>query len=224
MGLKITHYPFKDVVFSKDTKILIDTCFFVSLLNDKDPKNSDCMALLRTFLVYECALYINELISAEFINQISKKLFVNDIRYKIDKTNPVNTPANINLITACFGKHDRKLIKDKRLEKFHNIPFNKYFYNIHKNEWKRDLLKIYFDKSVEMHSQFESGLKLKHAYINRLTTDLAKDIMCNHMLPINDAYLLACANTNNIPYLLTLDGDFDIIDQDNQLPVTILKI
>lgn len=219
--MKIINYPFQQAVLKNTTKILIDTCFLLSLLYDKDPKNPECIMTLKKLKLANCMLFTNDIITAEFINQIQKKLFLDDIKYRILHTEPVNTPSNVELILACFSKNDRKLIKERKLEKFHHIPFNKYFYNISKNEWKKDLLKVYFDKSVDSHSEIEKSLNLSHVSIDSSSVALAKDLMKKYMLSVNDAYHLACAELNNIEYLLTLDCDFEEI---SKIKVNILKI
>lgn len=219
--MKIINYPFENMHFNSNTKIMIDTCFLLSLLHDKDPKNTECILTLKKLIIGDCPLFINDIISAEFINQIIKKLFINDLRYKIDKKEPINTIPNINLILACFNKYDRKIIRDRKLEKFNHIPFNKYFYNISKNPWKKDLLKVYFEKSVEIHTQLEAGLKIRYVCIDEKCVQLAKNFMKIYMLSVNDAYHLACAELNKIKYLLTLDGDFEEISNSN---INILKI
>lgn len=219
--MNIINYPFEKAVLNKNTRILIDTCFLLSLLYEKDPKNTECILTLRKLIISDCKLYTNDIITAEFINQMQKKMFVNDLKHRIVKTTPINTVPNINLILACFSKNDRRIIKDRKLEKFNHIPFNKYFYNISKSEWKKDLLRIYYEKSVEIHSQVETGLKLHHICINKHSVQLAKEFMRCFMLSVNDSYHLACAEYNGIKYLLTLDCDFETIHQSS---VDILKI
>lgn len=188
---------------------------------NKDPKNKECKLTLETFLNCNCKLYINDVISAEVLNHITKKLFINDIKYSAVKTEPLNSISNINLIVSCFNKHDRKIIKERKLEKYNYIPFNKYFYNISKSPWKKDLLKIYYIKSVELHSLLVKSLKLNYLLIDQRIVELGKSYMKKHMLSVNDSYHLACSEHNKIDYLVTLDSDFEVIPNSN---VTILKI
>jgi len=219
--LRTFNYPFENIKFNKHTKILVDTCFLLSLLYDKDPKNNECILTFKKLLASECKLCVNDIVTAEFINQIQKKMFVNDLKFKWDKAEPINTRPNINLIVACFSKNDRRIIKERRLEKFHYVPFNKYFHNIAKNSWKRDLLKVYYEKAIEMHTQIEKAMNLKYVTLNKESVDLAKEFMSKFMLSVNDAYHLACAEYNGINYLLTLDCDFEEIREAN---IDILKI
>ncbi|MEG2353794.1 MAG: PIN domain-containing protein [Clostridium sp.] len=200
---------------------MLDTCFILTLLYDKDPKNKECIEVLSRLIISGSQLYITDITSAEILNQIPKKLFQNDIRYKIDKVDPLNSECNIDIILNSFNKHDRKLIKEKRLEKFNQIPFNKYFHNLSKNPWKKDLLKVYYVKAVEMHTQMERLLKFKNIPIDSKCINLAKELMKNYILPVNDSYHIACAEFNGIHYFITLDSDFEEI---RNTKVVILKI
>lgn len=219
--MKKYNYPFDDAPLDDTTRILVDTCFLLSLLYDKDPKNKECIESFKMLLIRGCKLYVNDIVIAEFLNQMQKKMFVNDIRNRNNRKEIVNTQTNINLIIACFSKNDRKIIKERKLEKFRHIPFNKYFYNIAKNAWKRDLLKIYYEKATEMHSQVEKAMKLNFIPIQKDSIELSKEFMKKFMLSVNDAYHLACAEYSGIKYILTLDCDFEEI---NESSVDILKI
>lgn len=200
---------------------MLDTCFILTLLYDKDPKNKECIEVLSRLIVSGCQLYITDITSAEILNQIPKKLFQNDMRYRIDKVDPVNSPSNVDIILNSFNRHDRKLIKEKRLEKFNQIQFNKYFYNLSKSPWKKDLLKIYYSRAVDMHSQMERLLKFRNISIDSRCISLAKELMKNYILPVNDSYHIACAEFNGIHYFITLDSDFEEI---KNTKVIILKI
>ena len=193
----------------------------LTLLYNKDPKNKECVLTLKALLNSKCNLYINDIISAEVLNNITKKLFINDMKHSALKTEPLNSESNINLIISCFNKHDRKIIKERKLEKYNNIPFNKYFYNISKSDWKKDLLKIYYEKAVELHSLLVKSLNLKYLTIDKTTVELAEKYMKKYMMSVNDSYHIACAERNNINYLMTLDSDFEAIEKSK---VTILKI
>jgi len=193
----------------------------LTLLYNKDPKNKECILTLKVLMNSGCNLYINDIISAEVLNNITKKLFINDIKYSALKTEPLNSKSNINLIISCFNKHDRKIIKERKLEKYNRIPFNKYFYNISKSDWKKDLLKIYYVKAVELHSLLVNSLKLKYLSIDRKTVDLAKQYMKEYMMSVNDSYHIACAEYNSINYFITLDSDFKALKKSK---IIILKI
>lgn len=219
--MRTFNYPFEQAKLNKETKILIDTCFLLSLLYDKDPKNTECIDTFKTLILKGCKLFVNDIVIAEFINQMQKKMFVNDIKSRGGKNEIINSRTNINLIVACFSKNDRKIIREHRYEKYHHIPFNKYFYNIAKNPWKRDLLKVYYEKAVEMHSQVEKSMKLRYIAISKECIELSMEFMKKFMLSVNDAYHLACAEYGGINYLLTLDCDFEEIRESS---IDILKI
>ncbi|AWZ49276.1 PIN domain-containing protein [Clostridiaceae bacterium 14S0207] len=219
--MDIIEYPFSECNFNAGSSIMMDTCFILTLLYDKDPKNRECCNIATKLKLLDCNLYITDMVAAETINQITKKLFLNDMKYRLEKVQPVNTISDINLIIACFNKHHRKIIREKKLEKYKEIPFNKYFYNICKNEWKKDLLKVYFDKSVELHTYLENILNFEYLSINKDCINIAKTFMNEYMLSVNDAFHLACSQYYGIQYFLTLDRDF----QSNiQTTVKLLKI
>lgn len=219
--MNIIEYPFSSCKFTALNTIMLDTCFILTILYDTDPKNSECCNTVTKLKLSNCPLYVTDMVIAEAINQITKKLFMNDMKYKIEKIQPINTLYDIDLIVACFSKHDRKIIKERKLEHYKDIPFNKYFYNIAKNPWKKDLLKIYFNKSIELCSYVEKTLNLKYLSIDKDCMDLAKKFVNNYMLSINDAFHLACAENNSIQYFLTLDKDFESSIKSS---TTILKI
>lgn len=200
---------------------MMDTCFILTLLYDKDPKNTECSNLAIRLMLSKCKLFVTDMTAAETINQITKKLFLNDMRYKADKVNPLNSKSDINLICACFNNHHRRIIKDRKFEKYKDIPFNKYFYNIAKNPWKKDLLTIYFQKSVELYAYLEEILKFEYLSITKPSIDISKYFITENMLSVNDAFHLGCSQYHGIKYFLTLDRDFE---NNIQTSVKILKI
>lgn len=187
----------------------MDTCFILTLLYDNDPKNKECANLITALMLSKCKLFVTDMTAAETMNQITKKLFLTDMKYKANRVIPLNTKSNINLICSCFNKYHRKIIKDKKFEKYKDIPFNKYFYNILKNPWKKDLLKIYFDKSVELYAYLENILKFEYLSITKPCIDISKYFITEYMLSVNDSFHLACAQYHGVQYFLTLDRDFE---------------
>lgn len=188
---------------------MLDTCFLIALLYDTDPKNLECCNTLTTLKKNACILYVNDMIIAESINQVTKKLFLNDMKYKIDHIQPLNSINDIEIIISAFSKRDKKIIKERRLEYYREIPFNKYFHNIAKNPWKKDLLKIYFTTAVDLFSYMQKVLRLQFISIGSTDIILSKLFVTKYMLSINDAFHLSCAANNGINYFLTLDKDFD---------------
>ncbi|SHK34335.1 PIN domain-containing protein [Hathewaya proteolytica DSM 3090] len=219
--MNIIDYPFDPNRILLGSSVMLDTCFILTLLYDTDPKNMESCNTLSLLRRNNCSLYVNDMTIAETINQITKKLFINDMKYKIDRIQPLNSINDIEIILSCFNKRDRKLIKERRLEYYKEIPFNKYFHNIAKNPWKKDLLKIYFTTSVDIFSYFEKVLNLKFVSITHTDVILSKLFITKYMLSINDAFHLSSAISHDITYFLTLDKDFDTAIEAN---INILKI
>jgi len=219
--MEVLLYPFTNITFTNTTSILLDASFMLSLLYDDDLKHPQCIEGLRKLLVGKCKLYVTNIISAEVLNQIMYKLFMLDIRHRIDKANPFNSQTNIRQIVASFSKYDKKIIKDKRLDKLGEINYKRYFDNLSKNSLKRDLLKVYYKTAVTMHSQLENTLNLSYLEINKQCMVRTKELMIKDLLSINDATHLAVCETYNIKYLLTLDGDFIYAENSK---VNVLKI
>lgn len=214
-------YPFPTVTFSNNTSILLDASFLLSLVYDDDVRHAQCVEALKKILIGKCRLYVTNIISAEVLNQIMYKIFIMDIRHKIDKCNPFNSETNIRQILSCFNKYDRKIIKDKRQDKLREIPYKKYFDNLSKNSLKRHLLKVYYKTAVTMHNQLENTLKFNYVEINKQCMSRTKELMTKDLLSINDATHLAVCENYNINYLLTLDGDFIYAENSK---VNVLKV
>jgi predicted nucleic acid-binding protein len=73
---------------------------------------------------------------------------------------------------------------------------------------RRNVLNIYYNKSVEIISELEKIINIKYLNIAEECIPLVKNFMCENLLSVNDAFHLATAEYNNIDFLLTLDGDF----------------
>ena len=73
---------------------------------------------------------------------------------------------------------------------------------------KRNLLNIYYSKSVEIISELEKIINIRYLNISEECIPIVKNLMCENLLSVNDAFHLATAQHNNIDFLLTLDGDF----------------
>lgn len=219
--MEILFYPFSSVNFQSNTSILLDASFLLSLVYDDDVKHSECIEVFRILLNNQCKLLVTNIISAEVLNQIMYKIFMIDIRHKIDKESAFNSQTNIKQIIASFSKYDRKIIKEKRIDKLREIPYKKYFDNLSKNSSKRDLLSVYYKTAVTMHNQLENTVKYTYVEINKLCMSKTKEIMVKNLLSINDATHIATCICHNIDYLLTLDSDFVYADCNS---VSILKI
>lgn len=206
--MEIISYPFPISIFKNTTSILLDASFLLSLVYDDDIHHNECIEVFRILLNKKTNLYVTNIVSAEVLNQIMYKVFINDMRYKIDKKNPFNSSDNIREIMHCFSKNDRKIIKEKRIDKLREIPYKKYFDNLSKNSAKRYLLEIYYKTAVAMHNQLENTVKYNYLEINKKCILKTKEIMVKNFLAINDATHLAACICNNVEYLLTLDSDF----------------
>ncbi|MCJ7689361.1 MAG: PIN domain-containing protein [Clostridiaceae bacterium] len=205
--MELILYPFKNIIFNKNT-VLLDASFLLSLIYDDDIKHSECLSCLKLLSERSCEYYTSSIISAEVLNQILYKLFISDIQCRITNTNPYNSNDNIRSITNTFSRHDTKILKQKREDRLIHIPYKRYFDNISKNSIKRNLLNIYYNKSVEIISELEKIINLKYVNISEECIPLAKKFMCENLLSVNDAFHMATAEYNKIEYLLTLDGDF----------------
>lgn len=214
-------YPFKNIKLNENTSIILDSSFLLSLVYDDDNKHSECIETLRKLLISQCNLFITSIISSEVLNQIMYKVFIMDVQFKINKNTPFNSKNNIRSIINSFNKYDRKAIKDKRLDKLLEIPYKKYFDNLSKNTLKKDLLTVYFNTAVNMHTQLEHTLKFKYLDMNKECIFYAKELMIKHLITVNDATILSVANNYNIDYILTLDSDFLYAETTN---LKILKI
>lgn len=214
-------YPFSAVNFQSSTTILLDASFLLSLVYDDDIHHPECIEFFRLLLNKKCQLFVTNIISAEVLNQIMYKIFITDVRSKIDKKNPFNTNDNIREILHTFSKNDRRIIKEKKIEKLREIPYKKYFDNISKNSSKRQLLDIYYKTAVTMHNQLENTVKYNYIEITKKCIIKTKEIMVKNLLSINDATHIAACICNNIEFLLTLDSDFVYSDCKE---VKILKI
>ncbi|MDU4892305.1 MAG: PIN domain-containing protein [Clostridium sp.] len=219
--MEILIYPFNSIDFNSNTTILLDASFLLSLVYDDDIHHAECIEVFRILINKKTKLFITNIISAEVLNQIMYRVFMLDIRHKMDKRNPFNSQTNIKDIISSFSKYDKKIIKDKRIDKLREIPYKKYFDNISKNTKKRDLLSIYYKTAVAMHNQLENTVKYSYVDINKQCMIKTKELMVKNMLSINDATHLASCICNNIEYLLTLDSDFIYADCDS---VKVLKI
>lgn len=219
--MEILLYPFNSTDFNSNTTILLDASFLLSLVYDDDIHHAECIEVFRILINKKTKLFITNIISAEVLNQIMYRIFMLDIRHKMDKRNPFNTQTNIKEIISSFSKYDKKIIKDKRIDKLREIPYKKYFDNLSKNTKKREILGIYYKTAVAMHNQLENTVKYSYVDINKQCMIKTKELMVKNMLSINDATHLASCICNNIEYLLTLDSDFVYADCDS---VKVLKI
>lgn len=219
--MEILLYPFSSIDFTSNTTILLDASFLLSLVYDDDIHHSECIEVFRILINKKTKLFVTNIISAEVLNQIMYRIFMMDIRHKMDKRNPFNSQTNIKEIISSFSKYDKKIIKDKRIDKLREIPYKKYFDNLSKNTKKRDILSIYYKTAVAMHNQLENTVKFSYVDINKQCMVKTKELMIKSMLSINDATHLASCICNNIEYLLTLDSDFIYAECDS---VKVLKI
>jgi len=205
--MQLILFPFKNTVFNKNS-VLLDASFLLSLIYDEDIKHSDCLSCLKQLSEGSCEFYTTSIISAEVLNQILYKLFISDIQCKISNNSPYNSMDNIRSITNSFSRHDTKILKQKREDRLIHIPYKRYFDNISKNSMKRDLLNIYYSKSVEIISELEKIINIRYLNITEECIPIVKTFMCENLLSVNDAFHLATAEHNKIDFLLTLDGDF----------------
>ncbi|GCD08389.1 PIN domain-containing protein [Clostridium tagluense] len=205
--MELILYPFKNIVFNKNS-VLLDASFVLSLIYDDDIKHSDCLSCLKQLSEGSSQFYTTSIISAEVLNQILYKLFISDIESKINNTSPYNSIDNIRSITGSFSRHDTKILKQRKEDRLIHIPYKRYFDNISKNSMRRNLLNIYYNKSVEIISELEKIINIKYLNISEECISLVKIFMCENLLSVNDAFHLATAEYNNIDFLLTLDGDF----------------
>ncbi|MGH4140847.1 PIN domain-containing protein [Clostridium sp.] len=205
--MELILYPFKNIIFNKNS-VLLDASFLLSLIYDDDIKHSDCLSCLKQLSECGSEFYTTSIISAEVLNQILYKLFISDIESKINNTRPCNSIDNIRSIINSFSRHDTKILKQKKEDRLIHIPYKRYFDNISKNSMKRNLLNIYYNKSVEIISELEKIINIKYLNITEGCIFLVKKFMCENLLSVNDAFHLATAEFNNIDFLLTLDGDF----------------
>ncbi|MCB2293077.1 PIN domain-containing protein [Clostridium algoriphilum] len=205
--MQLILYPFKNIVFNKNS-VLLDASFLLSLIYDDDIKHSDCLSCLKQLSEGSCEFYTTSIISAEVLNKILYKLFISDIQCKISNESPYNSLDNIRSITNSFSRHDTKILKEKKKDRLIHIPYKRYFDNISKNSMKRNLLSIYYIKSVEIISELEKIINIKYLNISEECILLVKNFMCDSLLSVNDAFHIATAQHNNIDFLLTLDGDF----------------
>jgi len=205
--MELILYPFKNIVFNKNS-VLLDASFVLSLIYDDDIKHSDCLSCLKQLSEGRSEFYTTSIISAEVLNQILYKLFINDVEAKINNNSPYNSIDNIKAITNSFSRHDTKILKQRKEDRLIHIPYKRYFDNISKNSMRRNLLNIYYTKSVEIISEFEKIINIKYLNISEECISLVKNFMCENLLSVNDAFHLATAQYNNIDFLLTLDGDF----------------
>lgn len=219
--MDILFYPFGSIEFNSNTSILLDASFLLSLVYDDDIHHAECIEVFRILINKKTKLVITNIISAEVLNQIMYRVFMLDIRHRIDKRNPFNSATNIKDIISSFSKYDKKIIKDKRIDKLREIPYKKYFDNLSKNTNKRELLTIYYKTAVAMHNQLENTVKYTYVDINKQCMIKTKELMVKNLLSINDATHLAACICNNIEYLLTLDSDFIYAECES---VKVLKI
>lgn len=205
--MQLILYPFKNIVFNKNS-VLLDASFLLSLIYDDDIKHSECLSCLKQLSEGGSVFYTTSIITAEVLNKILYKLFISDIQCKITNNSPYNSIDNIRSITNSFSRHDTKILKEKKKDRLIHIPYKRYFDNISKNSMKRNLLNIYYSKSVEIISELEKIINIKYLNISEECVALVKSFMCESLLSVNDAFHIATAEYNNIDFLLTLDGDF----------------
>lgn len=205
--MELIMYPFKNIVFTKNS-VLLDASFLLSLIYDDDIKHSDCLSCLKQLSEGSCEFYTTSIISAEVLNQILYKLFISDIESKINSNTPYNSIDNVRSITNSFSRHDSKILKQRKEDRLIHIPYKRYFDNISKNSMRRNVLSIYYKKSVEIISELEKIINIRYLNIPEECMPIVKTFMCENLLSVNDAFHLATAEYNNIDFLLTLDGDF----------------
>ncbi|MEG1689216.1 MAG: hypothetical protein RR308_05560, partial [Hafnia sp.] len=93
--MEILFYPFTSIEFNSNTSILLDASFLLSLVYDDDIHHSECIEVFRILINKKTKLVITNIISAEVLNQIMYRIFMLDIRHKLDKRNPFNSATNI---------------------------------------------------------------------------------------------------------------------------------
>ncbi|WP_434304161.1 type II toxin-antitoxin system VapC family toxin [Clostridium botulinum] len=207
--MQYEEFPFNEFLFNNETSVLLDACFLLAICNENDKKYEECLETFEILEKSNSKLYVTTIVWAEVLNVIINKLFVQDIRYKLDKTEPINKVNNIDVIVKNFDrKHKEKLSNYKKADK---IPYKMYFNKIYKDKVNRNLLNIYFEEAVKIQKLIQERLKTKHVSLNKDSFELArKHVEINH-LHLNDASHLAVSEQKSITYLLTLDGDFSKI-------------
>ena len=158
--MELILYPFKNITFNKNS-VLLDASFILSLIYDDDIKHSDCLSCLKQLSEGGCEFYTTSIISAEVLNQILYKLFISDIEAKINNNSLYNSIDNIRSITNSFSRHDTKILKQRKEDRLIHIPYKRYFDNISKNSMRRNVLNIYYNKSVEIISELRKNYKYK---------------------------------------------------------------
>lgn len=220
--MRVINFPFKSANFTRETSVFIDACFLLTLLDNKNRKYNESINASQQLLNSNCQLYISPIVSAETINKLTLILFIKDIKtfmLNIDKT--LNSKENLKLIIKNFSEKD-KYILSKNIKNYpYKINFKDHFDKIYKSKNSK-LLKIYFQKAVELEKVLENKLHIKYVSINRQTVINAHDYIAKNLMGVNDAFHLAITIQNNIDYLLTLDKDFKRIQSSNN--ITILKI
>ncbi|WP_434644349.1 PIN domain-containing protein (plasmid) [Thermoanaerobacterium thermosaccharolyticum] len=221
--MRLINYPFKNVNFNRGTSVFIDACFLLTLLDDKSRKFTECTKISRILYNNSCQLYISPLISAETVNRLIIALFVKDIRlFTIGSNKTLNNKKHLNSILQYFSKDDKNLLAKESEVYLDKINFKKYFDKIYKSGNSK-LLKVYFQKAVELEKILENRLHIKYVSINKQTVINARDYIAKNLMGVNDAFHLAITVQNNIDYLLTLDKDFKRLKLNNN-KVTLLKI
>jgi len=193
----------------------------LSLVYDDDIKHSECIEIFKKLITNKCELLITNIISAEVLNQIMYKIFMLDMQHKVLKSKPFNTETKIRETLNSFNKYDKKIIREKKIDRLREIPYKKYFDNISKSMSKRELLSIYYKTAVKMHNQLETTVNFNYVEITKSSMTKTKEIMSNSLLSINDSTHLAVCEQHDIEYLLTLDNDFIYAEIS---PINILKI
>lgn len=228
----LNNNPFDEIAFTKQTKILLDACILLTLIDEDDNMYSSCKKEVSNMQEKDTQFFVSNVVLAEVINRTIDKLFKNDIQSIHTQINPLNSLENLyEIILNGFNEYERNIIlnldnqnEKDNFRKIIKLPYTKRFNKINKNKLSidRDVLQIYFNESIRLVTEIQRKYDLKLLVINESMMNLAKDLSCKYMLGINDAQHLATAIGHRMHYILSMDGDFKFVTEKTK--VEFLKI
>lgn len=219
--------PFDERAFDKQTKILIDACVILFMLDEESIMYNNCNKEMDKITNQDSKLYTSNVVLSEVINRIIYQHFTSDIRFFIDKTTPINTFENLNMILSYFKDAEQKILLGKSdNKKADKLNYKKCFDKINKgraNNVPREVLKVYFEDTIRIVKKFISDYSLITLLVDENIMNMSQDIMIKNMLGINDAQHLSTGIEHNMDYLMSCDGDFKFVEEDYKIKILLIK-
>lgn len=218
--------PFSEQTFPKNTKILLDACIVLALMDKSDKYYTKCSNILDKLCKDGVIFYTSNVVLSEVLNKTLNNLFARDLQNIICVNNIVNNGEDFKTITKRIKDKDLTILLNEKSTRWElwGINYGEYFKDINKNKNAdiRNSLRIYFEMADKMCKRIEEKYDLKFLPINENIMKTARDFSTEHMLCINDSQHLSTAKTHRMDFILSTDGDFSFVEE--ELKVKFLKV